>query len=411
MSRDQHFLIIGGGLAAHAAAFSARGHGFQGDITLITEEPFRPYDRTPLSKAFMLGERDTDSLYFQPEDDYHDQRIEVLSGTPVSEIDLNRRSATLESGEQYPWSKLLIATGAKPVRLDQPGFDLSRVHYLRTIPDAESIRADLDGADRVVIVGAGFIGSEIAASASRFCKSVTLVDMASAPMAHALGDEVARICAEIHRDNGVDLQMSCQVAAIEGEDHVEAAILQDGRRIECDAVVVGVGVRPCVELFQETGLEIDNGILVDEFCRTSVPDVFAAGDVARWWHPERKERIRVEHFDNAGAQGTAAGKAVAGKLEERYAPIPYFWSDQYQTNIQFVGFLGENQEVVLRGDTETRAVTAFYLEDGTLAAGVTINQPRHLRSLRRLVAAQAVIDPDILRDPSTDLRKLSREYG
>jgi 3-phenylpropionate/trans-cinnamate dioxygenase ferredoxin reductase component len=410
MTVSKQLLIIGGGLTAHSAAIAARHNGYGGAITIISEESNPPYDRTPLSKAVLQQKRDPGDLGFQPDGDYERDQITLLTDTRVESVDLVAQHVTDSNGNTHEYSDLLIATGASPIHLNGPGFDLNGVHYLRTIEDANEIKADLEHATNVVVVGAGFIGSEVAASARMLGKNVTLVDMLDSPMASALHPEINSICAAIHKDHGVDLRMNARVDKLRGGTRVEQAVLGDGTTIDCDMVVVGVGVRPNVELFEGTKIELDNGVLTDEFCRTSVPNVYAAGDVANWWHPDLSQHIRIEHFDNAGSQGTFVGKVIAGVQEEPFAPVPYFWSDQYDTNIQFAGFAPSGCDVVIRGNPDERAITAFYLDNGSTCAAVTVNQAREFRSARRLVAARAEISPETLRDPDTDIRKLSREY-
>lgn len=406
----RHLVIIGGGLTGHSAALSARHNGYAGDITILSDEPDLPYDRTPLSKAVLQGKRESGALGFQPDGDYSVDSIAALTNTAAERVDFDRRQVVLSNGDKLTWDDLLIATGARPIHLRGPGFDLPKVHYLRTTRDANSLRSELEAARNVVVIGAGFIGSEVTASARILGKSVTLVDMFDAPMSNALHPDITRVCAAIHHDHGVDLRMNSRVDELRGTDRVEQAVLADGTTIMCDLVVVGVGVRPNVELFENTDLQVNNGIVTDEFCRTSIPNVYAAGDVANWWHPELKQRMRIEHFDNAGSQGTFVGKVIAGETDQPFSPIPYFWSDQYDTNIQYAGFPIEDCEVVIRGNPDDCVITAFYLNHGAICAAVTINQAREFRSARRLVSARAVIDPKILKSSETDIRKLSREY-
>jgi 3-phenylpropionate/trans-cinnamate dioxygenase ferredoxin reductase component len=407
---SRHLVIIGGGLTGHSAALSARHNGYDGRITILSEEPDLPYDRTPLSKAVLQSKREPSELGFQPDGDYSGDDINVLSETRAEGVDFENRRITVSHGDPVEFDDLLIATGARPIHLTGPGFDLDGVHYLRTIHDAGAIKADLENAESVAVIGAGFIGSEVAASARTLGKTVTLIDMADAPMSGALAPEICEVCTAIHEDQGTQLRMNSRVEELRGSGRVEKVILDDGSTIECDMVLVGVGVRPNVELFEDSGLEIDNGIVTDEFCRTSIPNVYAAGDVANWWHPELKQRLRIEHFDNAGSQGKFAGQVIAGIAEEPFAPVPYFWSDQYDTNIQYAGFASPDREVVIRGKPEERSITGFYLDSGIIIAAVTINNAREFRSCRRLVEARAKIDPETLRNPETDIRKLSREY-
>jgi 3-phenylpropionate/trans-cinnamate dioxygenase ferredoxin reductase component len=410
MTASRQFVILGGGLAAHSAAISARHNGYEGTITIVSDEPKLPYDRTPLSKAVLQSNRDTGDLGFQSDGDYSNDEITVLTNSRAETVEFDSRRITLFSKDSLAFDDLLIATGARPIQLTNPGFDLPGVHYLRTIEDAEVIKSQLERASKVVVIGAGFIGSEVAASARTLGKYVTLVDMFAAPMSNALHPDITKICAAIHRDHGVDLCMNARVEELRGAQRVEQARLADGTSIECDTVIVGVGVQPNVDLFEASGLKIDDGVVTDDFCRTSIPNVYAAGDVANWWHRDLNQQIRIEHFDNAGSQGTFAGKVIAGIADEPFAPVPYFWSDQYDTNIQFAGFAPDDCEVVIRGNPDERAITAFYLEQGAICAAVTINRAREFRSARRLVTARAVIDPATLRDPDTDIRKLSREY-
>lgn len=402
-------VILGGGLAGHRAAMALRQAEFDGDVIIIDAEPVRPYDRTFLSKAFLQGTKQSEDLFFDSEDEYADWEIDLLPGTRATAVDFAARRLRLDSGDTLGFDKLLIATGASPLRLRQPGFDLPGVYYLRTLADAQAIQAGIADATRVVVVGASFIGSEVAASTRMLGANVTLVDPVSAPMATALGEEIGRIFAGIHQEHGVDLRMGTRVVELRGHGRVEEAVTAEGERIPCDLVVVGVGVRPETGLFAGTGLEIDNGIVVDQFCATNIPGVYAAGDVANWWHAAQERRIRVEHFDNAALQGAAAGRSMAG-LPETYAPIPYFWTDQYDVNLQYAGFTGSVEEIVLRGESDTAPVTVFYLVGGQIQAVATVNQSRDLRPARQLIEAGARVDPAMLADPKTDLRALARQF-
>lgn len=401
-------VILGGGLAGHRAAKALREAEFNGEVLLIGGEPVRPYDRTFLSKAFLQGARESKDLFFESEDAYADWEIDLLPGTHATAVDFATHQLTLDSGDTLAFDKLLIATGSSPIRLRQPGFDLPGVHYLRTLADAEAIRSGITSGTRVVVVGASFIGSEVAASARTLGADVTLVDPVAAPMATALGEEAGKVFAGIHQDHGVDLRMGTRVVELRGHNRVEEAVTAEGERIPADLVVVGVGVRPETGLFAGTELEIDNGIVVDQFCATNIPGVYAAGDVANWWHPALGRRIRVEHFDNAALQGTAAGRSMAGQ-PEAYAPVPYFWSDQYDVNLQYAGFSGKAEEIVLRGAPNATAMTLFYLAGGKIQAVATINQSRDLRPARQLIEAGARIDPETLANPATDLRALVRQ--
>jgi len=411
MMASRRFVIVGAGLAGHSAATALRQNGFDGDITLIGDEPARPYERPPLSKQFIQGVRAAGELYFHTLEQYAEQGIELKLGRRATALDVARQQLTLDDGEQIGYDKLLLTTGASPIRLRQPGFDLPGVHYLRTLADATELGEQLrQGDKRVVVIGAGFIGSEVAASARMLGNAVHLVDLLPLPMVTALGDTLGELFAEVHRRQGVDLHMLSRVDELRGNGHVEAAVLAGGEQIDCDLVIVGVGVRPNVELAREAGIEVDNGIVVNELSETSAPNIYAAGDVAHWWHPGRGRRFRVEHYDNAGEHGAAAARSMLG-MGEPYIPLPYFWSDQYDINLQYVGYPEAWDELVLRGDLDAFAVTAFFLSGGHVCAAATVNRPRELRSARRICEARAVLDPATLADPSTDLRALSRNLG
>ncbi len=408
MAARPTYLILGGGLAGHAAAETLRALGFDGRVVLVAAEPEPPYERPPLSKGFLQGKTPLERVFLATPERYAQIDVDLLLATRAVAVDLAARRVALSSGEALGFDKLLIATGATPVRLDLPGFDLPGVHTLRTLADARAIRADLERAERVLVVGAGFIGAEVAASARLLGKAVTLVDVLDAPLAAALGERIGRIYARIHARHGVDLRMGTRVVALRGSGRVEEAVLAGGERIACQAVVVGVGVRPEVSLFAEAGLALDNGIAVDERCRTSAPGVYAAGDVASWWHPALQRRIRVEHFDNAALQGAAAAREMLGQGAP-YAPVPYFWSDQYDVNLQFAGYTGPYEASVERGDPEAPALTVFYLSGGLVRAAVTVNRPRDLRPARKLIEAGARLDPAALGDEAVDLRALARQ--
>ncbi len=409
MAARPTFVIVGAGLTGHSAAMTLRLTGFEGRLVLLGDEPVRPYERPPLSKAFLQGNKPGDELFFQSETDYSEQQIELVLGRRANGLDLAGHRLSLDNGDVLSFDKLLLATGASPIRLHQPGFDLPGVHYLRTLEDSTSLGRELrSGGRRVLVIGAGFIGSEVASSARTLGNDVTLVDLLNAPMVGALGDTIGSLFAEIHRRHGVELRMSTRVVELHGGDRVEEAILENGERIPCDLVVVGVGVRPNVDLAQSSGLTVDNGVVVNEFCETSAPGIYAAGDVANWWHPDIGEQLRVEHYDNAAMQGAAAARSMLGQAEA-YAPLPYVWSDQYDVNLQYVGFPTEWHEIVVRGDTADFEATIFFLRDGKVHAAATINRPRDLRSARRLCEARAIVDPAVLADPDTDLRALSRK--
>jgi 3-phenylpropionate/trans-cinnamate dioxygenase ferredoxin reductase subunit len=288
-----------------------------------------------------------------------------------------------------------------------PGADLPGILYLRTLHDARALRRRIDAARRVVVVGTGFIGAEVAACCRRAGLAVVSLEALAVPLERALGREVGRIYAGIHRAHGVDLRTDAPVVAFRGGERVEQVITASGEAFDCDFVVVGVGVVPAGSWLEGSGVAMHNGILVDEFSRTNVPDVYAAGDVANWWHPTLAERLRVEHFDNAQHQGVAAARSMLGKGEP-YTPVPFFWSDQYDLTLQYVGHAGGDDEVVLRGSVEDASWSAFYLRDGGLRAALGVNRSRDVWAARQLIARRVPVTAEQLADETVDLRALSR---
>lgn len=406
MAATSHIAILGGGLAGHSAAETLRKEGFDGRISLISNEPIQPYDRTLLSKAVLQGKRNLDDVVFRPLEYYKDLDVDLMLGAGVTAVDFSQRELTLSGADRLGFDKLLIATGATPIRLGAPGFDLPGVHYLRTARDAGALQDALQTAERIVVIGSGFIGAEVAASARMLGKEVTLVDLLSSPLSAALGEHIGEVYMRIHREHGVNLRMKSRVTELRGNQRVEEAVLENGERIPCDLVVVGVGVRPETALFDESGLTISNGVHVNASCESNIAGIYAAGDVANWWHPKIERQVRIEHFNNAAEQGAAAARAMLGQAVS-YAPVPYFWSDQYDVNLQFAGYPGAWDELVVREYPDDGvAITAFYLHQQRIQAAVTINRARDLRSARRLIEGDARIDQATLSAPAADLREL-----
>lgn len=406
MSPERRIVIVGAGMAANYAAETLRKEGFAGAITMLGAEAHRPYDRPPLSKEYLRGDRPVEKLFYHPDGYYQDQQIELRLGTRATALITADRVIALETGERIAYDQLLLCTGGEVRQLRVPGSDLPGVVYLRTLDDADRLRRSLRHGLRVVVIGAGFIGSEIAASARHLGCEVHIVELEQVPLLRVLGPEVGAIYADIHRDHGVRLSLGEGVAEFRGSDHVEAVVTSSGTIVPCDIAVVGVGIKPAVDWLETSGLELRNGIVVNEFCEASVPDVYAAGDLANWFHPRTGERLRVEHWDNAMHQGVAAAKSMVGKREP-YAPVPYFWSDQYEFNLQYVGHAATWQAVVVRGDVPGRSFSAFYLQEGRLAAALVVNRFKDLRPSRRLIEAMTPVSATQLADEQIDLRSLS----
>ena len=399
------FVIVGASLAGGGAAATLRQEGFDGRVILIGAEPQPPYERPPLSKEYLRGESSFEQTLVQSSDFYGENGIETRFGVRASRVDPAKKVIELDGEEGVAYDKLLVATGGRNRRFPVPGLDLEGVYDLRTMADCERIRAEIGPGRKAVVVGMGFIGSEVAASLRQSGVNVVVVDRNKVPLRRVLGEEVGQVIEVIHRDHEATLIFEDTVAAFEGADRVERVVTQGGRRIECDFVVVGLGVEPVTELLADTGAEIDNGIAVDEFCRTGVKGIYAAGDVANHYHPVFERRIRVEHWQNALNQGPAAARNMLGK-DEPYDDIPWFWSDQYDFNLQYTGFHTEWDEVIVRGSMEERNFVAFYRKDERVLAAVAVNRGKDLRRSMRLIKAQRPVDATKLQDPDVDLRAL-----
>ncbi|MGH2674813.1 MAG: NAD(P)/FAD-dependent oxidoreductase [Actinomycetota bacterium] len=397
-------VIVGANLTGGTAAAALRGQGFDGEVVLIGEEPHPPYERPPLSKEYLRGEQPFEMGLVRPDGWFEEQGIETRFGVRAERVDPRGRVVVLQGGERVPYDALLLATGGRPRTLPGPPGD--RVLYLRTIEDAERIRAHLESGRHLVIVGAGFIGAEVAASARMLGLEVTVLERHHVPLARAIGPEIGRIYAEIHREHGVDLRTEEGVEAVDETADGVLVRTTTGAVIEGDALVVGVGIQPNVELAEAAGLEVDNGIVVDEFCRTSVDGIFAAGDVANHFHPVFGRRIRVEHYDNALKQGTAAARNMLGR-DEVFDDPHWFWSDQYEYNLQYAGFAHEWDEIVVRGSLEDRDFVAFYRNDGVILAALGLNRAGDVRRAMKLIGKRVTSDPMRLRDQDVDLRALA----
>ena len=400
----QTFLIVGASLAGAKAAETLREEEFDGRIVLVGAEPERPYERPPLSKDYLRGEAEG-KPYVHDESFYAEHEIELLTSTRVQRIDAAGSEVVLAGGETIAFDRLLLTTGAEPRRLSVPGGDLDGVLYLRTIEDSEAIGARIAAGGRLVTIGAGWIGAEVAASARQRGCEVTIVEALALPLVRVLGPELGAIYRDIHVDNGVQFVGEARLEAIEGDRQVTAVRLEDGRRIDADFVVVGVGVTPRVELAEAAGLELDNGIAVDEYLQTSAPNIYAAGDVANARHPFYNARLRVEHWFNALHQGPTA---ALNMLDRRvpYERIPYFFSDQYDVGMEYSGYANQWDEVVFRGDPASREFIAFWLLEGRVLAGMNVNVWEVNDDVQALIRARRPVDRARLTDPETPLGAL-----
>jgi 3-phenylpropionate/trans-cinnamate dioxygenase ferredoxin reductase component len=413
MATDQTFVIVGASLAGAKAAEALRTEGFDGRVVLIGEEPQRPYERPMLSKEYLRGDKPADKLYVHDEDFYEKNSIELMTGTRVESIDPGAHEIILAGGIRMPYRRLLLATGAAPRVLapsQLPGADLRGVAYLRQMGDSDALRAAVTAAGRVIVIGAGWIGSEVAASARQLGAEVSIVAPEAVPLERVLGPEVGGIYRDLHAGHGVDLHLATKIEAIVGDGAVSGVRTTDGLVIEGDLVVVGVGVSPRDELAREAGLTVENGIVVDEFLATSAPDIFAAGDVAAAWNTRYDQRIRVEHWANALNQGQAAALNMLGQ-HVAYEKLPYFYSDQYDLGMEYNGYAADWDRVVVRGDKDKREFLAFWLRDGRVLAGMNANIWDQGDDVKALIRSAVMIDPSRLADPSVPLADLLAATG
>jgi 3-phenylpropionate/trans-cinnamate dioxygenase ferredoxin reductase subunit len=407
MTTASTFVIVGASLAGAKAAETLRSEGFDGRVVLIGAEPDRPYERPPLSKGLLRGDDDRERVYVHPEEFYAERDIEMRTGTTVSAIDTAASEILIAGGERLRFDRLLLATGAEPRRLSVPGAELDGVLYLRNLRDVDAIRRQPSAGGNAVVVGAGWIGSEVAASLREAGLDVTVIEPAGVPLERVLGPEVGGVYAALHREHGVEVLTGTGLAALEGERDVERAVTTDGRRIDCDFVVAGIGVEPRTELAAAAGLALGRGVLVDERLRTSAPAIFAAGDVVDAKHPLYEGRLHVEHWDNALHQGPAAARSMLGKGEP-YARLPYFYSDQYDVGMEYSGHAVAWDEVVFRGDPARREFIAFWLMDGHVVAGMNVNVWNVTDPIQQLIRERVPVDGARVRDPDVPLEQIAQ---
>ena len=405
MTNDQTHIIVGASLAGAKAAATLREEGFEGRVVLVGAEGERPYERPPLSKDYLRGEVGREKVYVHDEGFYSEHDIELRLGTTAVDLNTSSNELTLDDGDRLSYDRLLLATGSEPRRLSIPGGELDGVLYLRSVHDSDALRERLDRGGAVVVVGAGWIGAEVAASARQRGLEVTVIEPASVPLERVMGVDVGAIYRDIHTDHGVEMLMETGVAAFEGDEAVERVRTDDGRLLDCDFVVVGVGVQPRIQLAAQAGLEVDNGILADEHLQTSARGVFAAGDVANAQHPFYGERIRVEHWANALHQGPAAARNMLGHVVP-FDRLPYFFSDQYDVGMEYSGFARRWDRVVFRGDPASREFIAFWISDERVVAGMNVNVWDVNDPIRRLISERVTVDDRRLADPDVPIDEL-----
>ena len=402
-----HMLIIGGGLAGGTAAEALRNEGFDGDITVVTAEAHPPYQRPPLSKGYLAGTEDLDAVVLHPAEWYEERGIRLITGVAVTSLEPAAHAVELEDGERLTYDAVLLATGATPRMIPLPGHDLPGVTTLRRLDDSDELRAQLrEGGKRLVVIGAGWIGMEVAATARGFGNEVAILERDAVPLAMALGAEMGEVFRALHLEHGVDLRTSVGVDRIVGDGRAEGVVV-DGETLPADLVLVGVGASPNTALAEEAGLDILNGVLTDEALRTSAADVYAAGDIANAFHPVLQRHLRSEHWANALNAGKVVARSMLGKPAS-FDDIPYFYTDQYDLGMELSGYapLMTDAEIVVRGDVDAREFIGFWTDDGRIVAGMNVNVWDVNDKVQDLIRSGARIDPDRLRDPEVPLEDL-----
>ncbi|WP_026924039.1 NAD(P)/FAD-dependent oxidoreductase [Glycomyces arizonensis] len=409
MDGTQQVVIIGGGLAGAKTAEALRDHGFTGTVTLIAAEAHLPYERPPMSKSFLIGASPFDDALVHTAEWYREKEIDLRTGTRAIALDTGRHRVGLEDGDEVAYDKLVLATGSTPRRLPVPGAEASGVHYLRTREDSDAIRSTFGPGRRLVVIGGGWIGLEVAAAARGAGTEVCVVEAADLPLSAALGPELAVVFADLHRANGVDLRLSTRLNAVLTDGGRAVGVeLDGGERIDADGIVVGIGAVPQTGLAEAAGLAVDDGVLVDASLRTSDPDVYAVGDIANHDHPALGRRMRVEHWAAALNQPSVAAAALLGGAE-RYTELPYFYSDQYDLGMEYIGHSpeGSYDRIVVRGALAAQKFVAFWLDrDNRIKAAMNVNVWDVVDQIKHLIGDGRPIDPERLADPGVPYAEL-----
>lgn len=401
-------VIAGAGHAAGQAVVTLRHEKFAGQIILVGDEPYLPYQRPPLSKKFLAGEMPAERLYLKPESFYDHPQVVLHLNSTITAIDPVAKTLTIENGDDIDYNKLILALGSRARTLPVEGADLNHVHYLRSIADVEAIRAELDVGRRLVIIGAGYIGLEVAAVARTQGLDVTVVEMADRVMSRVVSPEISDFYQIEHANHGVKLKLSTGVKALHGKKRVRRVELDTGEEIPADFVVVGVGIMPNTELAEQAGLDVADGIVVDDRCQTSNPDIYAIGDCTSHPNSIYERRLRLESVHNALEQAKTAANNLCGK-QAHYSQVPWFWSDQYDLKLQIAGLSDGYDDIVIRGNPAERSFACLYLKEGRLIAVDAVNSPRDFMQSKSLIAAHAVLPADELADPDKALKDLATD--
>ena len=403
---SKRIVIAGAGHAAGQVVASLQQHKFDGQIVLVGDEPYLPYQRPPLSKKFLAGEMPAERLYVKPASFYEDAGVELHLATTIEALDRETRSLSVSNGDPVSYDALVLALGSRVRRLPVSGTDLEGVHYLRSITDVEAIRADFDKGRRLVVIGAGYIGLEVAAVARQAGLDVTVIEMEDRVMSRVVSPEISDYYQIEHANQGVKLQLSTGVEGINGKKRVKSVTTSDGEEIPADVVVIGVGIEPNTALARDAGLDVDNGIVVDDHCRTSDPHIYAIGDCTMHPNGIYGRSLRLESVHNALEQAKTAVANICG-IDTAYNQVPWFWSDQYDLKLQIAGLSEGYDDVVIRGNPAERSFSCLYLREGQLIAVDAINAPRDFVQSKQLIADGTILDADRLADSDVTLKELA----
>ncbi len=398
-------VIIGAGHGAGQAAASLRQEGHEGPIIIFGDEPYLPYQRPPLSKQYLSGEQELERLYLRPQKFYDDKDVDVRTGVRITSIDADGKTVTTDGGETVAWDHLIMATGSRARILNIEGSDLGGIHYLRTIADVDAIRAEMGEGKKLVIVGGGYIGLEVASVAVTSGMEVHVIEMEDRILQRVTTADMSAYYHNLHTNRGVHIHTNTGVSGFKGENGRVTAVKAGDVSFDADVVIVGIGIIPNIELAQEAGLNCDNGIVVDDHCRSSNPDIYAVGDCSNHPNPLLGRRLRLESVPNAMEQARVACANICGK-DKTYASIPWFWSDQYELKLQMVGFSADGDQQVLRGDKEANQFAVFYLNDGKVVAADAVNSPKEFMMCKQMIGR--AVDAEKLADPEQDLKELMK---
>jgi len=401
---SEHLVIVGAGQAATQLVTSARQLGFEGRITMLADEPHPPYQRPPLSKKYLTGDFDRSRLFLKPDSFYAERGVELVLGRSATELDVEARTVRLDDDSGLSFDALALATGASPRRLLLPGDSLAGIHYVRTLNDIDAIRADIAGRQRVVVVGGGYIGLEVAASCTSLGHQVTVLESAPRILGRVVCDTTAQFFADLHEAQGVAIHCNASLSGFSGDTRVTGVEMSDGTVYACDCVIIGIGVEPNIQLAERAGLDCDNGISVDPETRTRAPQVVALGDCTSHPHPLVGTRVRLESVQNAIEQGKSAAAALFSE-PRAFTDVPWFWSDQYDIKLQIAGLARDYDTTVVRGDPTSRSFAVYYLARRRLVAVDAIGAPRDFILAKKLLGAHASLEPEAIADVDVDLER------